>query len=335
MRHWISMLDWKPAEMASLVAEARQLKAGDRTEAVSVLDSKTLVMVFFNSSLRTRTSFEAGMLRYGGHAITLNVGKDTWKLEHRDGVVMDGEYAEHFREAVPVLGRYGELLAVRSFAEMKDPAEDAKDLVLKAFGEFSSVPVLNMESAAEHPCQGLADWMTMDEKLGGTKGKRCVVTWAPHIKPLPMAVPQSAVLSAAAAGMDVTIAHPPGYELNAGIMDRASSWCAAAGSKLTVTDQQVDACREADAVYVKSWGSAEMYGDAAAQKASFKEHSDWTVTASHLGAESILMHCLPVRRNVVISDDALDDPRSAVIDEAENRMWAQVAVMSDLLNHGK
>lgn len=329
MRHWISMLDYRPEELAAMVEEARRLKGGEAS--AEELRNRILVMVFFNSSLRTRTSFEAAMLRYGGHAICLNVGSDTWKLEYRDGIVMDGDCPEHINEAVPVLGRYGDMVSVRSFAAMKDPAIDAEDRVVRAFGRLSSVPVLNMESAAEHPCQGLADWMTMDEKLGGTKGKRFVLTWAPHIKPLPMAVPQSAVLSAAAAGMNVTIAHPPGYNLNSGIVEQAKRWCAAAGTDLEVTWNQVDACREADAVYVKSWGSPELYADSDAQAESFVNNSEWTVTKDHLGADSILLHCLPVRRNVVIADDALDDPRSAVVDEAENRMWTQAAVMASLM----
>ena len=329
MRHWISMLDYQPDELAAMVAEARRLKSGEIS--AEELRNRILVMVFFNSSLRTRTSFEAAMLRYGGHAICLNVGSDTWKLEYRDGVFMNGDCPEHINEAVPVLGRYGDMVSVRSFAAMKDPAVDAEDLVVRSFGRLSSVPVLNMESAAEHPCQGLADWMTMDEKLGGTKGKKFVLTWAPHIKPLPMAVPHSALLSAAAAGMNVTIAHPPGYDLNPGIVEKAKSWCEAAGAELEVTWNQVDACKSADAVYVKSWGSAELYADSEAQSESFVNNSEWTVSKDHLGPDSILLHCLPVRRNVVIAAEALDNPRSAVVDEAENRMWTQAAIMASLM----
>ena len=325
MRHWISMFDYEPAELAELVALARRLKAGERTDAIQ---GRILTMVFFNASLRTRTSFEAAMLRYGGHAICLNVGSDTWKLEYRDGVVMNGDTAEHIREAAAVLSRYGDALAVRTFAEMKDADEDAVDRVIRAFGEFSSVPVINMESAMEHPCQGLADWMTIDEKLSGTKGRRFTLSWAPHVKPLPMAVPHSAVISAAAAGMHVTIAHPPGYELSCGMLDRARSWCEAGGTELRVTNDQSSACREADVVYAKSWGSLELYGDATEQTRSFERHADWMIDAPLIGERSILMHCLPVRRNVVISDAALDDPRCVVVDQAENRMWTEAAILS-------
>jgi len=323
------MLDYEPGELAELVSEARRLKRGE-TKA-DALRERILTMVFFNPSLRTRTSFEAGILRYGGHSICLSVGGDTWKLEDRDGMVMDGACSEHIREAAPVLSRYGDLLAVRTFAAMKSAAEDAEDRVIRPFGSFATVPVINMESAMEHPCQGLADWMTVDEKFNGARGQRFVLTWAPHVKGLPMAVPHSAALSAAAAGMHVTIAHPPGYELNSAILDRAASWCAAAGTEFKTTNDQQAACQSADAVYVKSWGSAGFYGAADAQRADFKRHAHWTVGKQHLGSNAILLHCLPVRRNLVIADEALDDPRSAVVDEAENRLWTQVAIMNHLL----
>jgi N-acetylornithine carbamoyltransferase len=331
MQHWLSLAEYDPRDLASLVELARRLKAGDASEQAAVLRDRILTMVFFNPSLRTRTSFEAAMLRYGGHAICLSVGGDTWKLEYRDGVVMDGEAAEHIREAAPVLSRYGDALAVRTFAGMKDAAEDAADPVLRAFAQYATVPVINMESAAEHPCQGLADWMTMDEKLGGTRGRRFVLTWAPQSKGLPMAVPHSAVLAAAAAGMHVTIAHPPGYGLNAAILEQAGNWCRAAGTELVITQDQRPACRAADALYVKSWGSPALYGNPDAQRASFREHADWMVGTDHLVPRSILLHCLPVRRNLVITDAALDDPRCAVVDQAENRMWTQAAILSHLL----
>jgi N-acetylornithine carbamoyltransferase len=325
------MLDYEPAELAELVALARRCKAGQGDVASTRLRGRILTLVFFNPSLRTRVSFEAAMLRYGGHAICLNVGGDVWKLEHRDGVVMDGDAAEHIREAAPVLSRYGDLLAVRTFAALRDPAEDAADHVIRAFARFATVPVINMESAVEHPCQGLADWQTIAEQFGDPRGRRFVLTWAPQAKGLPMAVPHSAVLAAAAAGMNVTIAHPPGYELNAAILHRAQAWCAAAGAEFAFTADQPAATRGADIVYVKSWGSPALYGRPEEQKADFRHHAGWMVTCAHLGSQTRLMHCLPVRRNVVIADEALDDSRSVVVDQAENRLWAQAAIMTALL----
>jgi len=331
MRHWVSILDWTPDELAELVETALRIKAGGGDAETAALHQKILTMVFFNPSLRTRTSFEAAMLRHGGHPICLNVGGDMWKLEHRDGLVMDGDAAEHIREAAPVLSRYGDALAVRTFARMEDAEEDARDRVMRSFARYASVPVINMESAAEHPCQGLADWMTMREQLGELRGKRFVLSWAPHVKALPMAVPHSAMLFAAAAGMHVTLAHPQGYALNPALVERARGWCETAGAEFSIVNEQQSVCRAADVVYVKSWGSTALYGDAAAQKASFAEFASWTVAANDLGPATRLMHCLPVRRNVVIADAALDDPRCVVVDQAENRMWAQTAILSRLL----
>ncbi len=339
MKHWISMLDQQPADMAELIALARRLKAGQGGDEAAAIRGRILVMVFFNASLRTRTSFEVAMLRYGGHAICLNVGGDTWKLEYRDGVVMNEDAAEHIREAAPVLSRYGDALAVRTFAGLKDAEQDARDEVIRAFATHATVPVINMESAMEHPCQALADWMTIAEKLdhpsggpvsGRSSSHRFVLTWAPHIKPLPMAVPNSALLAAAAAGMNVTVAHPPGYELNADVLATARRWCVDAAAELTITHDQRDACRAADVIYAKSWGAAGLYGDAAAQTESFRRNAGWMVGVDHLGPRSRLMHCLPVRRNVVIADAALDDPRCVVVDQAENRLWAQAAVLARL-----
>ncbi len=332
MNHFLGMLDSSPAELGRLVDLARRLKAGEAAEAARTIQGRILGMVFFNPSLRTRTSFEAAMLRFGGHAITLSTGGDTWRLEHRDGVVMDGDCPEHVREAAAVLGRYCDALGVRSFARMTDPAEDAADAVLRAFARYAGVPVVSLESAVEHPCQGLADLMTLAERLHSPQGKQFVLTWAPHVKGLPMAVPHSAILAAAAAEMDVTIAHPPGYELGARYVETARQWCRQSGTSLRITHDQQAACREADAIYVKSWGSPALYGQPDAQAASFREHASWMVGLRQLHQPTtVLMHCLPVRRNVVIADEALDDPRSAVIDEAENRLWAQAAVMCMLL----
>lgn len=330
MRHWLTLADYTPRELADLVTLGARIKRGAAEAETHALRGRGLVMVFFNPSLRTRTSFEAGMARFGGHAICLSVGGDTWQLEYRDGVVMDGAAAEHVREAAPVLSRYGDLLAVRTFAGLKDAAEDARDGVLRAFAAHATVPVINMESAIDHPCQGLADWLTMREKLGDTAGKRFTLRWAPQVKGLPLAVPHAALLAAGAAGMEVTIAHPPGYELNEDVLATARRWCQQAGTSLRVVNER-EADRSSDVLYVKSWGAAGMYGDAERQRASFAEHRAWMVTRENLGAQTRLMHCLPVRRNVVVADDALDDPRCIVVDQAENRLWAQVAIMARLL----
>lgn len=327
------MLEEKPSAVHELITLARQIKAGHARDAVAALRGKILGMVFFNPSLRTRVSFESAMMRFGGHAITMSVGGDTWGLEHRDGVVMNADKAEHVKEAARVLSRYVDVLAVRTFAQLKDATEDAQDALIRAFAHYATVPLINMESALEHPCQALADWMTMEEKLPGeTDGKHFTLTWAPQAKAVPMAVPHSAALAAASAGMHVTIAHPAIYELNAGVMERVKTICDLLGTRFTVTNDQRAACSHADVLYVKSWGSPAYYGDTAAQQASFRDHADWMVDVGHLyHRRTLLMHCLPVRRNVVISDAALDDPRCVVVDQAENRLWTEAAVLCKLL----
>ncbi len=324
MRHWITMLEWDAGELNTLVARAAELKAGSTTQA---LRGRILGMLFFNPSLRTRVSMEAAIMRYGGHAITLSPGADSWRIEYAEGVRMDGDKAEHVREAAPVLSRYCDVLGIRSFAGMKEYSEDRKETVIRSFARFATVPVVNLESAIEHPCQALGDMLTMKERLGATEGRRFVLTWAPHVNPLPLAVPHSAVLAAALAGMQVTVAHPEGYELDDEISGRAGS--------IQVTHEQSAALQAADIVYVKSWGARAMYGDIERQRDSFLRHRDWTVSRTKLPPESYLMHCLPVRRNLVIADDALDSDRSIVIDQAENRMWAQAAILEHLLQQGR
>ncbi|MCG3127848.1 MAG: N-acetylornithine carbamoyltransferase [Phycisphaerae bacterium] len=342
MRKFISFLDHEPADLLALAHFALAVKQRRDEPARTALHRRILGMVFFNPSLRTRMSFEAAMLRFGGAAITLNVGGDAWNLEYRDGVIMNGDRAEHVREAAPVISRYCDILGVRTFASLASAEDDARDTMMRAFSTYATVPVVSMESALEHPCQGLADMLTLEEKLGGAAKRKFVLTWAPQARPVPMAVPHSAILAAAAAGMNVTVAHPPGYDLNAEIVDRARSWCAASNCEFRITHDQRTACREADAVYVKSWGAARLYRDVPAQLDDFKRYADWMVTLAHLQphpsasgkSKPILMHCLPVRRNVVIADHALDDPGCVVVDQAENRLWAEVAVLTRLLGAG-
>ena len=324
MTHWLTMLDWGVGELRDLVSRAAELKAGAHTD---VLRGRILGMLLFNPSLRTRVSMEAAMMRYGGHAVTLSPGADTWRIEYEHGVRMDGDRAEHVQEAASVLSRYCDVLGVRSFAGMKDYSEDKEEKVIRSFARFATVPVVNLESAIEHPCQALGDMLTMREKLGTTAGRKFVLTWAPHVKPLPFAVPHSAVLAGSLSEMDVTIAHPEGYELDEAVLSRAGTY--------RITHDQMQALQTADIVYAKSWGARAMYGDIERQRDSFCRHAEWTVSLRKLPPESLLMHCLPVRRNLEVFDDALDSDQSIVVDQAENRMWAQTAILEHLLRKGK
>jgi N-acetylornithine carbamoyltransferase len=325
-RHFLSLRTLPRADWERLLADA-ELLAGPRGRE-PLLRGRRFAMVFFNSSLRTRTSFEIGCFDLGAHAVYLQVGGGLWQLEHRDGVVMDGDAAEHVKEGVGVLARMVDGLGLRSFAAMKDAAEDAREPVLNAVARASSVPVLNLESAMDHPHQGLADAFTLRRRF---KGKKCkvVVQWAPHVKPLPMAVPSAACLAFAREGHDVVLAHPPGFDLDAGILADVRRLSAEAGGSFTVTNDKPAALRGARAVYVKAWGASSGYGDPLAAGKARAAHRDWICTEASLAASdaAIVMHCLPVRRNVVIADEVLDGPRSVVLEQGEARLHVQKATL--------
>lgn len=302
------------------------------------LRDKLLGMVFFNPSLRTRASFEAVMLRSGGHAIVLEVGGGVWKLEDRTGAVMNVDKPEHIREAIPVLGRYVDALAVRTFAALVNDDADAADPVINAFRELAGVPVVSMESAREHPCQGLADLLTIRENFGTTRALPVTLVWAPHIKPLPKAVPHSFLLTAAAAGCEVRVTHPPGFDLHPDVLEEARHYAAQSGGSVSVTHDQKAALTGSHAVYAKSWGPATQSVVASKAAARVAAHNDWLVTGKTLSAaakHAIFLHCLPVRRNVEVADEVLDGPQSHVIDEAENRFHVQRVLLNDLLNQKK
>src|ERR687890_979919 len=214
-RNFLSTGDWTREELERLTERALGLKRGE--ERGKPLAGRSVALVFFNPSLRTRASMQVGVFELGGNAVVLEPGGTSWTLEHRDGVVMDGDKTEHVKEFVRVLARYTSAIGVRTFAALKDWKEERTDPVLAAFAKYSEVPVINLESAMHHPCQAMADMLTVREKLGEGR-KRVLMTWAWHPKPLPMAVPNSFALAAAQAGHDLTIAHPPGYELDDELM---------------------------------------------------------------------------------------------------------------------
>jgi len=325
MQHFTSIQDLGPEGVARILNLAEGWK---RSGPGKHLADQLLGMVFFNPSLRTRASFEAVMARGGGSAVVLEVGGGVWKLEDRDGVVMDGDRAEHVKEAVPVLSRYVDALAVRTFAEGKDDAADHADPVMSAFRKYATVPVISMESAREHPCQGLADLLTVQETFHKTKGLPVTLTWAPHVKPLPKAVPNSFLLTAAAAGCEVRVAHPKGFELRPEVLAEAEAFAKATGGSVTVTDDQQGALEGSAVLYAKAWGPAtDGPGGELRQEA-------WMPTAKHLDLldpEGIFLHCLPTRRNLEVADAVLDSARCRVVDEAENRFHVQRALLHQLI----
>ncbi len=332
-RDFLSLEEWSSDEMEALLALAARVKRGEITGG---LERKVLAMVFMDPSLRTRTSFETAMFLHGGHAVVLEPGRGSWALETEPGVVMDGDRVEHIIEAARVLGRYADALGVRSFPRGTDWAVARRDAILHDFARHCEKPVINLESARRHPCQALADAMTLREKLGDTTGKRFVLAWAWHPKALPTAVPASAALAAARLGMEIVIARPEGYELDpedTGLIRRITQQ--AGGEFVHIIDDPDEAMVGADAVYVKAWGSVRLYGrpeEEAAQRAGLR---DWRLTPGRLrstrGGRGIVMHCLPVRRNVEIDDAVLDGPNSVVVDQAENRLHGQRALLLELI----
>jgi N-acetylornithine carbamoyltransferase len=296
------------------------------------LRDKLLGMLFFNPSLRTRASFEAVMARGGGSAMVMEAGSSTWKLEHRNGAIMDADHAEHLKEAVPVLCRYVDALAVRTFAGGVDDNADHNDAVIKAFREYATVPIVSMETAREHPCQGIADLLTIEERFGSAKGLPVTLTWAPHIKSLPKAVPNSFVLTAAARGCDLRVAHPRGFELHPELVREAETYAAASGGSVTFFHEQYPSLKGSCAVYAKSWGPVTSSGSG---PDVVRQYPDWMISPQHMESavrDAIFLHCLPVRRNVEVADAVLDGPWSRVVDEAENRFHVQRALLDWLLN---
>ncbi|HZU99532.1 MAG TPA: N-acetylornithine carbamoyltransferase [Planctomycetota bacterium] len=326
-RDFIVFEDWNVAELRELVALARDLKSG---RARGSLEGKIVALYFMNPSLRTRASTESACARLGAKAITLDAGAGgVWGLEHRDGVKMDGQAAEHIREAAPVLARYADALCVRAFPKLEKWAEDRSEPVLRAFARSSPKPVVSLEGSSRHPLQGLADATTLAEK--GKRGDKVVVSWAPHPKPLPMCVTSSALEAGALAGMDVVLAHPPGWELDPQTIASAEKIARETGGRVSVTHDQEDALRGARFVYAKSWGALSCYGEWPREAELRKKHDRWMIDLARLGQASF-MHCLPTRRDVEIAAEVLDSPRSIVVDQAENRLWTVMAVLLSVLD---
>ena len=332
MRSFLTTSDWSCAELNQLIDSALRFKHGE--DQSKPLAGKSVALVFFNPSLRTRASMQIGLYELGGNPVVLEPGGTSWTLEHRDGVVMDGDKTEHVAEFVRVLGRYCSAIGVRTFAALKNWGEERTDPVLRAFAKYSQVPIINLESAMHHPCQALADMMTIREKLGAER-KRVVLTWAWHPKPLPMAVPNSFALAAAQMGHDVMIAHPSGYELDAELMKTIREQAAGAGGAVEVTNNVEAAFVGADVVYAKSWGAKQFYGKLEREieeRAQYRRQ--WIVDEQKMAPtnSAIFMHCLPVRRNVIVTDGVIDSGASVVIDEAENRLHVQKAIMKIVLS---
>ncbi len=330
MRRFLDLADFTREEILDLLSLAQALQQRPQPQALA---GKILGLVFFNPSLRTLSSFQAGMARLGGSSFVITPGQGTWQLETRLKAVMNGAAAEHIREGIPVLASYCDALGVRAFAEGKSLDDDLRETLFGMLDGLCDKPLINLESAVNHPCQALADWRTMDELSIPSRAK-FVLSWVYHPRALPLAVPAAVLHMAAMRGMDVVVARPEGFALPPAILAKARSAAAAAGGSVTETADRAAAMQGASVLYAKEWGSTVYYGDADADARLRADLQDWCVREAWFARalpDARLMHCLPVRRNVAVADEILDGPRAVVKREAFNRLVVQMAVLHRML----
>jgi len=330
VKNFLDLADLGRDQVVDLLALADRLR--ERPEPTA-LAGRVLGLLFFNPSLRSMTSMRVAMARLGGESVTVTPGAGSWQLETRSGVTMTGAAAEHIREAIPVLDSYCDALGVRAFAEGRDLAADLSERTFSSIASLCRNPLINLESSANHPCQALADWKTLDD-LGVPRRARFVLAWANHPRALPLAVPAAVSHMAALRGMEVVVLRPEGYALPSQLMDKVRRAAEASGGSVEETDDREAALAGARVVYAKEWGSTAHYGDAEADARARAGLSDWMVRESWFAGaanDCHLMHCLPVRRNVAIADEVLDGPRSRVLQQAHNRLVVQMAVLYRLL----
>lgn len=334
MKEFHDLADLSAGEIQDLLTLAGRLQTNPEPRALA---GKVLALLFMSPSLRTLASFQAAMVRLGGGSFVISPNMSIHGLETRPGIVMDGMAAEHIREAVPVIASYADAIGIRAFAERRKLDDDLGDLEYNEMRRLCQVPLINMESAINHPCQSLADWKTMDDLAVAKQGGKFVLSWAYHPRALPLAVPAATVHMAAARGMNVTVLRPDGFELPDAIMQKARQAAEASGGSVDETNDRAAAVDGAHVIYAKSWSSTRHYGDRVEDQDLRNDLDHWRVDNSWFdtaAAECRFMHCLPVRRGVVVTDEVLDGPRSVVIQEAQNRMYAQMAVLHRIMLGG-
>jgi len=330
MKNFLSTIDWSQSELQQVLDKANQFKQG----AVSdTLKRKSVGLLFFNPSLRTRTSFELGTWQMGGHAVVLQPGKDAWPIEFALGSKMDGETEEHIIEVAQVLSRYCDMICVRAFPKFENWQDDRQDKVIKAFAKYATVPVINMETIT-HPCQELAHMMAIQERIGKPKNKKYLLTWTYHPKPLNTAVANSSLLISSKFGMDVTLLCPTkDYLLDERYMQAAEKQAAENGGSFKVTHNIEQAYQDADIVYAKSWGALPYFGHWDEEKKIREQYKHFIVDEEKMAMTNSgqFSHCLPLRRNIKATDGVMDADYCFAIDEAENRLHVQKAMMAKLV----
>lgn len=329
MRHFLSTEDWSRDDLQQMIDRARAFRDSPQGEA---LKGKSVALMFFNPSLRTRSSFDIGVHHLGGHAVMLDAQGQTWPLEFEEGAVMDGGPEEHVKEAARVLSRYVDLIAIRCFPKFQDWKAEREDPLITAYAKYATVPVINMETIV-HPCQELAMMMALQDRIGDVRGKDFLLTWVPHPKPLNTAVANSALMIAAKFGMKPTLLCPTkDYILDERYMEQAEKDAGANGVEVTVTHDIDEAYADADVVYAKSWGALPFFGDWEPEKPIRDAHKHFIVDEEKMRKtnNALVSHCLPMRRNVKMTDAVFDGPTCIAYEEAENRLHVQKAIMKAL-----
>jgi len=330
MRHFISTKSWSKSELQEILDFSIKLK---ENPFQPILKNKSIAMIFFNPSLRTKTSFEIGINELSGTAVVIQPGKDAWPIEFAENVVMDGESEEHVKEVAQVLSSYCDCIAVRAFPKFESWEIDRTNHVIESFAKYASVPVVNMESI-EHPCQELAHVLTLQEHFGNLEGKDYLLTWTYHPKPLNTAVANSSLLIASKFGMNIRLLCPnEDYLLDERYLSSAKQFCRDNGKSFEVSHDINSAYKGANIVYAKSWGSLNYYGNPEAEIMIRKDYKHFIVDDKkmNLTNDGVFSHCLPLRRNIKATDSVMDSPSCIAIQEAENRKHVQKSLLSNIL----
>ncbi|MEZ5963364.1 MAG: N-acetylornithine carbamoyltransferase [Planctomycetota bacterium] len=329
-RDFLSTQTLSSRELEDLLDLADRMK---RRGPGQVLSGKTLGLLFFDRSLRTRVSFQVAMVQLGGHCLNMFADRDIYDLEAQDRAVMDGTAQEHVQDAARTLSRYVSGLGIRHLPRADSWAEAREEALVRAYAKYASVPVINLETEFEHPCQAVADLLTMRERLVTLRGRKLTLAWSYDPQPKSLGVSHSVLACAAAMGLHVTLAHPLGFELDQSVMEAARGKAAESGGSVRVVNDLVEGVRDAHVLYARSWRSIKHYGDPERESMMKRSLESWRIDAEALRAtdNAIFMHPLPVRRNVVATDDVLDGPQSVIYDQAENRLHAGKALLVHLL----
>jgi len=330
MKNFITTDDWTRSDLQEILDYAKYLK---KERFQDTLKNKSVALLFFNPSMRTRTSFEIGVQELGGYAVVLHPGKDAWPIEFKKNALMDQDSEEHIIEVAKVLSEYCDLIAVRSFPKFQDINEDISDNVIKSFEKFSTVPVVNMETIT-HPCQELAHILSLQEEIGDLDGKNYLITWTYHPKPLNTAVANSSLLIASKFGMNVKLLCPTeDYILHESFISKAKENCSKNNASFEITHNIEDGYSDADIVYAKSWGAINYFNDANNEKILRDKFKNFIVDEKKMALtnNAKFSHCLPLRRNIKATDAVMDSDYCIAVQEAANRLHVQKSLLTTLL----